>query len=413
MRLIGLGMKFRSLSSISWAYGLQILNILYPFAIYFIYTYHYSTDNLYGIIAVANATISMSLLFFDWGFMFDTPRKMHVIDDYIILVSVAVRTILLIPFYIIALVLSLTSVISLSLSHVTLLTITVFTSSLIPYWAFYTEMKYKQWFNVLMLNRGILILLLVSLKSGIKQYLFAYIIANIISLLYSQKYIRYNLISLDFKRVLRGSLQRLKGNFFLVSGQIFSNIYISGAPLLLGVFGVEYAQIGSYNILEKMTRGIRLILSPIVKYIYPILNNTKSEGDNFKILYIKSFSVVLVISVLLTALTLLFKDSIFGLLRIEVIEPLLNVFYLLSVLIVFGTISQFVNLNGIVLFGRDKQMTLVFVLAVFVYVLAFYIGQKNYGLRLESAAIAALSSEIAICLIGLGIVINEFVSKKY
>lgn len=406
-------MKFRSLSSISWAYGLQILNILYPFAIYFIYTYHYSADNLYGIIAVANAIISMSLLLFDWGFMFDTPRKMQIVDDYIIHLSIGVRTIMLIPFYIIALSLSLTSVISLSPSHVTLLTIAVFSSSLIPYWAFYTEMKYKQWFDVLVLNRGILILILLLLSAGIKQYLFAHIIANIVSILYSHRYIRYNFRSLDINHVFWGSIGKLSENIFLVSGQVFSNIYISGAPLLLGIFGVEYAQIGSYNILEKMARGIRLLLSPIVKYIYPILNNTKTRGVSFKILYIKSLSGVIMISVILTVLMLLLKDSIFGWLRIEEIVLLSNVFDLLSVLIVFGTISQFVNLNGIVLFERDKQMTLVFVLAVFIYVIAFYISQRNFGLKLESAAVAALSSEIVICLIGLGIVINEFVSKKH
>jgi O-antigen/teichoic acid export membrane protein len=146
--------------------------------------------------------------------------------------------------------------------------------------------------------------------------------------------------------------------FFLIS--FFGAIYLKIDTIMLSMLKGDYA-VGLYNAAYNIVLGICSLISAFIVALYPFIAKTVQTSENyFNVVYKKSLKLILLIIFPLSMIIYLHAQSLLTILYGHAYDAAL----IIRILIFGESIAVIISLYGIILRSIDKQVKLLYILAV-------------------------------------------------
>jgi PST family polysaccharide transporter len=159
-------------------------------------------------------------------------------------------------------------------------------------------------------------------------------------------------------------------NGFHVFLSISSSTILSATPILLiGTF-LDYTMAGYYSAFEKLVSAIKSFFYIINQTFFPRLSKIFSESKEKYLILWKRLSIYTIISSVVLYIFLYFTSSFFlsYYLGANFIEHI-YIFEILSVTIVLYTIINALGLNGLLVIGKHKQLSMSQIIPAIIFIL--------------------------------------------
>lgn len=385
---------------------LQVAGYVFPFI-----TIPYLSKTIgvdgYGRLAFASAVIVWIQTIVDWGFNYTATRDVARQRDDKDAVSkifsdVLWSRLLLMGISFLILIVLILSVPKLHEEAAVLVVTFLLVPGhiLFPEWFFQAleRMKYITIFNVLSkLFFTLAVFVFIQEKEDyiIQPLLISlgYIICGIISLYVIVKKWGYKIMFPSLKDIK----SEIKKGVDVFINNIFPNLYNSLGTILLGFFWGREAN-GILDAGRKFSSALQQIISALIRTFFPFLARRPDKFRQFSLLTIG-------IGTLLSTLLFLFSPLLIHLFFSPEFEPAINVARLMSVVLLFNTLSGVYGGSYMILQGYEKQLRNI---TIACSILAFIVSVPLiYFYSFIGCAI-----ELVLAIMGLGVIPMIFVYRK-
>tara|TARA_B110000091_G_C13816342_1_gene477979 strand:+ start:1110 stop:2342 length:1233 start_codon:yes stop_codon:yes gene_type:complete len=385
-----------------FASSFQLFNVISPFLVIYL-VIPIIEKKLYANVLLVTSLASYFKLLYDYGFEYFGAKKINstssnelksIVFSGIMNSKLIIVVILVIPQILLSYFLLIDKNLVFIISHVS----GIIFLGLNPFW-YFTAMKK---FNLLALINLIiqfvfilLIIILIKNKEDWMYYGLAYSISQFLGLVISVFILQRNGVRYHFKFNLTGYF--IKKSFSIMSFGVLSNVYVSSTVILLKFFNISSEMITDFGIAEKIVRGIRQIISPINRILYPRLAKLYLVSfSDFKKLIWNGVSLITFLGVSLTIGLFVFKEQIFELLNFPINQNLLNLTNLLSPIFIVGSLAGFLSYGYMITTNKESQLLKILFITIIIFLLANILLVPKY--HAIGAAIAILISETILVL---------------
>lgn len=279
--------------------------------------------------------------------------------------------------------------------------------TIIPVWFFQgiERMKYITIVNLLIRFASAALMFILVNKQGdeinavISQGA-SYLLAGVLSLIIARYYGKVKFIQpqiSDLKVLVNGSKHVFASSFSI---GVFRNMN----TVILGFFVGDLA-VGLYSSSEKVIRAIQGLISPFNSAIYPSLSlkfSKLSLSDSVSEL-VRYGKYILMLALLIWCGAFFGEPIIEWALQIKE-EEYSKVFSILSVLIVLGSLTNFLGVSGLINLGRQKQFSFITMSGAIINVIFSVVFVRYF--EVIGVAIAVVVSEFLV-LVMIGLELNK------
>ena len=208
---------------------------------------------------------------------------------------------------------------------------------------------------------------------------------------------------MEFKRI---KLQFIKGWNIFVS-KISINLYGATNTFILGIFTTD-AIVGYYAIAEKVVRIICSIFAPFYQAIYPhVVGIVKKPKNEASVFLKRVFNYSLAISSVVFLFSIFLGEFLFLLVFEEEAINSINIFYILSPLIIIIPMAS-LFFNVILLsYKLDKYFSKLYILGGIINLLLIFILFQFLEEKVIAVSISLLITESIITLGAFLVILNK------
>ena len=213
-------------------------------------------------------------------------------------------------------------------------------------------------------------------------------------------------IRIKFQKWKRIKIQFIKGWYIFIS-KISINLYGATNTFILGIFTSD-AIVGYYAIAEKVVRIITSLFAPFYQAIYPHVVNIVKKPRNEAVQFLKRvFNYSLGLSLVVFLLSILLGEFSFLLLFGEEAKNSINIFYILSPLIIILPMA-YLFFNVILLsYKLDKYFSKLYIIGGLTNVSMIFILFQFLEEKIVAVSLSLLITEIIITLLAYVIIKNK------
>lgn len=202
-------------------------------------------------------------------------------------------------------------------------------------------------------------------------------------------------------------LNQLKKTWPIFLSKVSTNLYTATTTFVLGLV-TNNTIVGYYGVAEKVIRVIVSLFAPITQALYPYLVKLTSESQKLaKAHFQKLIIYTLILSSIILIVSVLSAKPIFELIFDGEIEKSVQIFEILSPLIVVIPLAS-ILFNVIMLsFELDKYFLRLYVSGAFLNIFLLYIFLFVFDYSAIGAAISLLICETTITVLAVALLIKK------
>lgn len=274
------------------------------------------------------------------------------------------------------------------------------------------QMKYQAIANtVLNVLTLIFIVIITFTNFGLTGIAFAYIIANVIGLLYAFFALRKNIIKPNFSLNPKLYKLLLKGGIPFALTSLCYTIYYSIDIVMITQFSTTYAS-GLYNSAYKLINVLTLFYSIYTAVIFPVMSKLfVNEKNLLKLSFVKSVKYLSLVTIPICVFTLIYGYDIIGIYGAEYIEAggvLKILIWTICFLFINGACSLILNASH-----QEFSVTKIYFIAAIFNIALNLILIPHYSVY--GASFATVLSEILIFILEMYMIkkIGQLPNKQF
>lgn len=366
---------------------------------------------MYGLFLFSQVLNGYFLIINEYGFNFIGTRQIALARNRVSKISQIFSSIMIAKFFLLVLCLLILTFVAFSFDRFSSHKLVYFYSFgvvignfLFPVWLYQGFEKMKTIVIITFLSRLSYIILVLTFVRNPDDYILAalfnsvsYIIAGIIAFTLSFQIFKVQFYIPSKSRIL----QQLNSAWPIFSTNFSISLYALSNTFLLGIV-TNNTVVGYYASMEKIIQAVKFIFNPFFQAIYPaVMRKAVEDPHILKGKMIKLVSIMIILSVCVWATTYFLSENIIELLLGADYLEGLNVFKVLSVLIITTPIS-FLIFNILFISFRMERLNfkiyfssaMVNLILVFSFLMIFDLGPIG-------AALANVITQILILIFGI------------
>lgn len=277
--------------------------------------------------------------------------------------------------------------------------IAVFGKMLAPVWLFQGIENMKTIAIVNIISKGVSTLAIFYFLKNKEDYIIVpllfscgFLLNGIITFIMGIRYLPSKIYKPNFNEIF----ELIKSSKDVFITNLSSSLYLQSNSFILGSVTGDLASVGFYAIAEKSVRGIRYLITPITRAIYPYFSrrfNTISNSEAKSILFRFSYLLTPML-IVITICVIYFSDFISVVLYGVENENIIRGVIVLSVIIIIGTFNNVLGIVGMINMNMEKNVRNSIALTGIFSILLCTI--LSYGFNYLGACISAVTSEMLL-----------------
>ena len=356
---------------------LQIVNYVLPLIV-LPYLIRVLGVEKFGLVMFAKAFIIFFNILVDYGFNLSATREISIHRDNKEKITEIFSSVIIIKLTLIIVSFILLSIIIFSfekfLSDWKLYYLTflwVIGQALFPIWYFQgmERMKYITFVNIT--SKVIFTLLIFIVIQNENDYIYVPLLNGFGSIIGGL--LALWLIFKKFNQKTNFKVLKIKEhikNGFFVFLSISSSTILSAIPaIFIGIF-LNYNMVGYYSAFEKLVRAIKNLLYVINQTFFPMLSKVyKEDKTRYLNIWKKLSLITIIISVGIYSLIMTFSGYFIKLYLGDIFADYIFILYILAFSIILYTIINAIGLNGLLVIGKHKELSISQIIPTILFVL--------------------------------------------